>query len=116
MRTPTKYAIGFVGLCAIGLAFTIYNTHHAVADTPNLLNVPAGRQTFFSFMLTRRYTWAYAVPFVLTLVLPVWWLRNRLRPATEGICPTCGYDLTGNTSGVCPGCGTRMEQETKVSP
>jgi hypothetical protein len=23
----------------------------------------------------------------------------------RGLCPTCGYDLTGNTSGVCPECG-----------
>jgi hypothetical protein len=23
----------------------------------------------------------------------------------QGLCPTCGYDLTANTSGVCPECG-----------
>jgi hypothetical protein len=28
-------------------------------------------------------------------------LRRR-----QGLCPECGYDLTGNASGVCPECGT----------
>ena len=23
----------------------------------------------------------------------------------RGLCPSCGYDLTGNVSGVCPECG-----------
>lgn len=25
-----------------------------------------------------------------------------------GMCPSCGYNLPGNTSGVCPECGTRI--------
>jgi hypothetical protein len=29
------------------------------------------------------------------------WLRRR-----RGLCPSCAYDLTGNTSGACPECGT----------
>ena len=32
--------------------------------------------------------------------------RRRLR--RSGLCPACGYDLTGNVSGVCPECGTAM--------
>ena len=31
-------------------------------------------------------------------------LRHRRRK-TAGLCPRCGYNLTGNTSGVCPECG-----------
>ena len=31
-------------------------------------------------------------------------LRRALR-LRRGLCPACGYDLTGNTSGVCPECG-----------
>jgi hypothetical protein len=31
--------------------------------------------------------------------------RRRLARAKGGLCPTCGYNLTGNTSGVCPECG-----------
>jgi len=30
---------------------------------------------------------------------------RRLRIA-KGLCPTCSYDLTGNTSGTCPECGS----------
>ena len=30
------------------------------------------------------------------------WRRRR------GLCPRCGYDLTGNTSGACPECGTAL--------
>ena len=27
----------------------------------------------------------------------------------EGLCPRCGYDLTGNVSGTCPECGLKGE-------
>lgn len=49
----------------------------------------------------------------LALVLPSLWVFQRLAVTTRvrrrvrrGLCPICGYDLTGNTSGVCPECGT----------
>ena len=32
-------------------------------------------------------------------------IRRHLRLA-EGLCISCGYDLTGNVSGMCPECGT----------
>ena len=42
-----------------------------------------------------------------------WWIWVRPTELRErrahmkffGICPHCGYRLTGNTSGVCPECG-----------
>lgn len=34
--------------------------------------------------------------------------------AAIGRCPTCGYDLTGNTSGYCPECGGQNEQKVSV--
>jgi hypothetical protein len=41
-----------------------------------------------------------------------WWFRgagkwHAVRDArrSRGLCPGCGYDLTGNESGVCPECG-----------
>lgn len=53
-----------------------------------------------------------------TWILPLWipilvlgvltfalFRSDRLGP--PGHCPTCRYDLTGNTSGVCPECGGR---------
>ena len=30
---------------------------------------------------------------------------SRARRRARGLCPRCGYDLTGNVSGVCPECG-----------
>src|SRR5688500_10199075 len=34
-------------------------------------------------------------------------MRRRRREASmkAGLCPSCGYDLTGNVSGTCPECG-----------
>jgi hypothetical protein len=32
---------------------------------------------------------------------------RRWRRVRRGLCPSCGYNLTGNVSGVCPECGTR---------
>jgi hypothetical protein len=26
----------------------------------------------------------------------------------RGLCPACGYDLTGNVSGTCPECGRKI--------
>src|SRR3954465_6541150 len=38
-----------------------------------------------------------------TAILPAYWLRQRLRRRPNpGLCPTCRYNLTGNTSGTCP--------------
>ena len=48
------------------------------------------------------------IPF-LAIVIPtaiLWHLERRERLA--GHCPTCNYNLTGNTSGICPECGTSI--------
>lgn len=47
------------------------------------------------------------------LILMGWCIvRYRLRKlqgrASRGLCPTCTYNLTGNTSGICPECGTAI--------
>ena len=65
--------------------------------------------------------WAYrAAPYALAavfgwplLLLPyAVWREIRIRRqrrrefrGRKGLCPDCGYDLTGNASGVCPECG-----------
>jgi hypothetical protein len=38
--------------------------------------------------------------------------RKRRRLA-RGLCPACGYDLTGNVSGVCPECGADAGARTR---
>ncbi len=40
---------------------------------------------------------------------PLWRRRRRLL-RERGLCPVCGYELTGNVSGVCPECGTKIDQ------
>lgn len=32
--------------------------------------------------------------------------KIRMQRSARGLCPTCGYDLTGNVSGLCPECGS----------
>lgn len=41
---------------------------------------------------------------------------KRVREAREreGLCESCGYNLTGNTSGVCPECGTAVPETTTI--
>jgi hypothetical protein len=48
--------------------------------------------------------------FVTSVFLPSrWaWIRWQFRNR-ECRCPTCSYNLTGNTSGVCPECGTPVK-------
>lgn len=36
---------------------------------------------------------------------------RRKRLLNLGLCPTCRYNLTGNTSGVCPECGSAVPTE-----
>jgi hypothetical protein len=53
--------------------------------------------------------WSLVVIAGLCCVAPLFsWVRRnrRLRRAHPDLCPSCGYDLTGNVSGVCPECGT----------
>lgn len=50
-----------------------------------------------------------------TAVLPMGVILIRIRrrhPDSKGRCPSCNYDLTGNTSGVCPECGTPVPQSS----
>jgi hypothetical protein len=48
---------------------------------------------------------------VLAAVLParsLWRWRRSRRRQRAGLCPRCGYNLTGNTTGVCPECGAAI--------
>ena len=42
--------------------------------------------------------------------------RYRVITSSDGRCPTCGYNLTGNTTGRCPECGTSFERTTAANP
>lgn len=60
-----------------------------------------------------RLTFLYVplwMPLILFAAYPcIAFIRGPMRHyrrKRRGRCPTCGYDLTGNTSGRCPECGT----------
>ena len=58
------------------------------------------------------------VPMTLLIAYPFFaFVRARYRHHRHrsGHCPTCEYDLTGNTSGVCPECGTPTDQPVNYS-
>jgi hypothetical protein len=50
--------------------------------------------------------WSLLVISGLLSALHALTLLIRHRRRKRGVCPSCGYNLTGNTSGVCPECGT----------
>ena len=70
--------------------------------------------TWGSFFV--RY-WSYEIGSLLLKGFGVFWIwfafgRAQIRLNSEIICPTCNYDLTGNTSGTCPECGKTISDET----
>jgi hypothetical protein len=76
------------------------------ASIERVIRVPGGRVWAVSLPL-----W---MPFVVFSSYPlltfVHHLRHRRRyRLQQGLCVTCGYDLTGNVSGICSECGTKIE-------
>jgi hypothetical protein len=67
-----------------------------------------------------QFAFPYWFPAVIFAVLPSAWFLNRMRRRRNdpGLCPKCGYSLTGNTSGICPECGTRrvLSMQARKAP
>jgi hypothetical protein len=95
-----------------------------VRGTPSVSNVAAADPSGWQVIRDRwhdrldrqlvhmRYMWLVAA----TGILPLLWaavkyqqIRNR---RLLGLCPTCHYNLTGNTSGTCPECGSPVPSST----
>ena len=60
------------------------------------------------FRETSPYSWFIGLLIYMALLtVPIaWfvvWRRSRSKPAIA--CPSCDYNLTGNTTGLCPECG-----------
>jgi hypothetical protein len=87
----TREYFEHVWLERLGFVFERQNCH-SVGQVP----VP---RVFFELRLPH---WFLIVVFAPPLVLR---LMVRRRRAKDGMCQTCGYNLTGNVSGVCPECG-----------
>jgi hypothetical protein len=58
--------------------------------------------------------WLAGAAAVLPAARLVRFVRSR-RLRRAGLCPRCGYDLTGNVSGVCPECGTPSSSRAMTS-
>jgi hypothetical protein len=80
--------------------------------------VVCGVVTFGELLHAHNTNWSYPINYVwisfyLLLgaagILVGWKLDRDYREAPLGVCPKCGYDLTGNVSGVCPECGCTLE-------
>jgi hypothetical protein len=53
----------------------------------------------------------------------IWYFRERRKfekggipKAAKGLCPSCGYNATGNVSGICPECGKRLPLPFRLPP
>jgi hypothetical protein len=59
--------------------------------------------------------WSFALVFMIVGGIgPLVVYRQRRRRRT-GLCPQCGYDLTGNVSGRCPECGAPAPTQSAQS-
>jgi hypothetical protein len=71
---------------------------------------PVGPGNYYHYYHYRGLVVPYWAALLAAAALPAAWVvragRRRRRRRRPGLCPHCGYDLTGNTSGVCPECGT----------
>jgi hypothetical protein len=76
-----------------------------------IFTLPAIGTTYLSM---KSYTTSLTVPLWLMLAILVgrmyFWATRKLPPDPR-FCPSCAYNLTGNTSGICPECGTPVPKE-----
>src|ERR1043166_662440 len=49
--------------------------------------------------------------FVVAIPTSVLWYLERRRRIAPGHCPSCNYNLTGNTTGICPECDSASALE-----
>ena len=78
-----------------------------VVDPPSRIPLPWAKSSYVPLPAAAVLLLAAPVHAVMT------W-RTRRKRVTRGLCPSCGYDLTGNTSGVCPECGSAAAGASSV--
>jgi hypothetical protein len=57
----------------------------------------------------------FSLPPILWLAVRSRRLFVRVRRRQRGLCPRCGYDLTGNASGKCSECGAAVNTDRRVT-
>ncbi len=80
----------------------------SVSSSPAHPDITRGRYGFYSDYVWQD-GWIVGAPFwaiaLFWTMVPGMWALYRMRRKPPGLCPTCSYNLMGNTSGVCPECG-----------
>lgn len=91
-------------LCVLGVAGIVLGLGLMVMAVVHARNQPSPPSPWGStFLLVAGQIIASAGGYAAAIPL----IRRRERAAriAAGLCPACGYDLTGNVTGVCPECG-----------
>ncbi len=103
----------WVNMSAMRRAMAVKCDHLSVSTSPGLRNVfltgdqwlPSVDARFGQTSLTLPYPMAIASLFAYPTLAFIRGPLRRWRRCRKGLCPACGYNLTGNVSGVCPECG-----------
>ena len=97
---------------ARGLVAWVVVFSTAVAGLAAGFNLHAGALTVGAVLVLAAFGVGYMVWHDVNVARFWWWSRQtdrrlsrRRKRLARGLCPGCGYDLTGNLSGVCPECG-----------
>jgi len=87
-------------------------TMFGFARTSHVSRWRVSTRTRQTTLTTQQISFPIWLPAMLFSILPLRRLtlamRHRKR-ARGGLCPTCSYNLFGNTSGVCPECGIAIK-------
>jgi hypothetical protein len=96
--------------------------HHSVCGFQfDQTTAKESRSSYSSrFYHVREVTLPFWVLVSLFALCPLLFVAYRARERSQarrcakaGHCPSCNYNLTGNTSGICPECGIAIEKGTK---
>jgi len=103
----------------IALIFVALPRFHRALRRSRSLSLLAASIVFFGLYVPM-YLRSYRLPISLPIIWAVlqYYSLTSLnaavishRASLRGLCPTCRYNLTGNTSGVCPECGSATPTE-----
>jgi|GEM_PF-2819761 len=112
----------YIFLCSCLLAYRLYQTCRLSSDNVATFQTITwvGFLASYSLCLIEGLQilliiWPPFIFFSIMIVLDVRRNRRVQEFIDQGLCPTCRYNLTGNTSGVCPECGSVIPTEPNAA-
>ena len=120
-------ALATIAVRLLGLALVVYLLRPAAGAVAELARQLAINSLSYvaGYYASRN---AYLLPELATILLLCvglymflsgrWFIRRITRglgPEAEGVCPGCGYDLTGLRVSRCPECGQRLPKEVAAA-